>query len=339
MLVFTWVPPLALSGKPNNLRTSRRPAGRIFVAFGRPLGHVPLRKNREFHTTLLDKDGVTEMRIRRFSWIVLMMAVVGCSGIWSRRAAAEDAPPYNIILLTPDQLRADYMHTYDYPLPDTPNMDAFASQGTVFTRAYSAGPWTTPSFGAILTGMFPTVHGMTLPPYQGCGSSIIHPMLEGGFPSLPDYLILSAHKPILPELLRVHGVTTAVDNANCWSIWDVLQRGWDQLKFFAGYESVVEGHPDLNSPFYLTAPKTLAWASNSLRRTVIGVSSFGCISWNLTHRTTLRGNTIISELLTTIPTFTTTVSPDAGNFIAWRCSEMCTPSTVSSSSMRRKSCT
>ena len=211
-----------------------------------------------------EKNVVIAMRIHKISWAVMMLAVVGCCGIASRRAAAEDPPPYNIILLTPDQLRADYMRTYDYPLPDTPNMDEFARQGTVFTRAYAAGSYTTPSFGAILTGMFPTVHGMTLPPFQNCGPNITRPLIEGGLPSLPDFLILSPHKPILPELLKAHGVFTAADNANCWSFWDVLQRGWDQFKFVPGPRSPVEGHPNLSDPFYLTAPKTLEWAQKFL---------------------------------------------------------------------------
>jgi arylsulfatase A-like enzyme len=205
-----------------------------------------------------------ETRIRKIFWAVMMVAIAGCWGVQSVGAAAQDPPPYNIILVTPDQLRADYMHTYDYPLSDTPNVDAFARQGTVFTRAYSAGPWTTPSFGTILTGMFPTVHGMTLPPLEGCGANINHPMAEGGFPPVPAFLTLSPHKPILPELLKPHGVATAADNANCWSTWDVVQRGWDQFKFFQGDQSHVAGHPDLADQFYLTAPKTLAWAQQFL---------------------------------------------------------------------------
>jgi arylsulfatase A-like enzyme len=91
--------------------------------------------------------------------------------------AEEGSVPYNIILLTPDQTRADALHTYGYPSLDTPNIDQLAREGTVFTRAYSAAPWTTPSFGSIFTGLYPTVHGMTLPPYQGCGPYITHPMV------------------------------------------------------------------------------------------------------------------------------------------------------------------
>lgn len=195
--------------------------------------------------------------VRNFGYL-LTAVVAGCCLARSMGGAVPDVPPYNIILLTPDQMRADYMHTYDYPLPDTPNIDELARQGTVFTRAYAAGSYTTPSFGSILTGMFPTVHGMTLPPYQGCGASISHPLAAGNIPSIPEFLVLASHKPILPELLKARGMVTAADNANCWSIWDVLQRGWDQFKFLPGRQLQIAGHPNLADPIYLTAPATLA---------------------------------------------------------------------------------
>lgn len=204
------------------------------------------------------------MLIRRVFGVVVAIAIAGALGGIFGRVGAQEPPPYNIILITPDQLSADYMHTYGYSLPDTPNIDELASEGTVFTRAYAAGPWTTPSFGAILTGLFPTVHGMTLPPPEGCGPNINHPMVEGNAPPVSPFLLLSSYKPILPDLLKPHGFVTAADNANCWSVWDIRQRAWDQFKFIAGYQSQVEGHPDLRDPFYLTAPKTVAWAQQFL---------------------------------------------------------------------------
>jgi len=197
---------------------------------------------------------------------VLLVAMLACfvrSGL-AAPEAEHKVPPYNVILVTPDQLRADYMHTYGYPYADTPNIDQLAREGTVITRAYSAAPWTTPSFGAILTGLFPTVHGMTLPPYESCGPSITQPLTSGSIPSVPSFLLLSPHKPIIPELLKTHGMVTAADNANCWSIWDVVHRGWDSFKFFPGYQLPVPGHPGRSS-FYLTAPKTTAWAEQWLK--------------------------------------------------------------------------
>lgn len=189
---------------------------------------------------------------------------VGVQPAVSRGQVQKTSAPYNVILLTADQMSADYMHLYGSPYEDTPNIEALAARGTVFTRMYAAGPWTTPSFGTILTGLFPSVHGMTLPPYEGCGPSISQPLTDGKLPTVPSQLLLSQYKPILPEMLKAYGMVTAADNSNCWSIWDVTNRGWDSFKFFPGYQLPVPGHPG-SSEFYLTAAKTTAWAQDWLK--------------------------------------------------------------------------
>jgi arylsulfatase A-like enzyme len=170
--------------------------------------------------------------------------------------------PYNILLITPDQLRADFMHTYGAPWPNTPNIDRLAGEGMVFLQAYSAGGWTTPSFGSILTGRFPTIHGMTLPPSIACGPSVTNPEFAvDKLPSPPPYMTLSKSLPILPEMLKPYGVATAVDIANCWAIWDVLTRGWDSIKVIPSLERI---QGKLNRERYLTAPQTLEWAQKYL---------------------------------------------------------------------------
>jgi len=208
--------------------------------------------------------------MRRMTLIAVLVSL-GLGGLMAaiviaveRPTTAASAPPYNIILITPDQLRADSMHTYGYDLPDTPNIDKLASQGTVFLRAYSAGSWTTPSFGAVHTGLFPTVHGMGLPPYLSCGNSITRPMVQGEDLNIPAVVNLSPNKPVLAEILKSHGMTTAADNANCWSLFDVLKRGWDSVGFFPGWELTLPDHPNTEDPIYFTAPKTLSWAQNWL---------------------------------------------------------------------------
>ncbi|MGH9470625.1 MAG: sulfatase-like hydrolase/transferase, partial [Terriglobia bacterium] len=111
---------------------------------------------------------------------------------------------------------------------------------------------------------FPTVHGMTLPPYESCGPYITRPLTSGQLPPVPADLTLSPDKPILPELLKPAGMITAADNANCWSVWDIASRGWDTLKFFPGYQLRVPGHAGASS-FYLTAPQTTQWAVDWLK--------------------------------------------------------------------------
>lgn len=201
-------------------------------------------------------------------WGLILGTCLGgfnCGELFSARAAQVSAPRYNVLLITPDQMRADYMHTYGYSLPDTPNIDQLAREGTVFLRAYSDGAWTTPSFGSILTGLYPTVHGMTLPPPESCGAEIARPMATGKSSLIPSFLALSTKKPTIPEILKTHEMVTAADVANCWAAWDVRTRGWDSLKFFSGSQAPNPKHPDLRNTIYLTGPQTLEWAQQWLR--------------------------------------------------------------------------
>lgn len=204
----------------------------------------------------------TSTRTRYIVGLLLSVIWIGAQTLFC--APPDDQPPYNVIILEPDQLRADSIHTYGYSLPDSPNIDALGRQGTLFLHAYSAGSWTTPSVGAMFTGLFPTVHGMALPPYLGCGPSITRPMLTGGLPDVPPFVSLSLLKPTLPEVLKTHGMITAADNSNCWSFFDIVHRGWDSFKFFSGFQLVVPGHPETEDPYYNTAPGTLSWAQQWL---------------------------------------------------------------------------
>ena len=67
----------------------------------------------------------------------------------------------HILLITIDSLRADHVSTYGHYRETTPNLDDFASDGTVFRNAFSAANWTGASLASILTGLYPTVHGYT----------------------------------------------------------------------------------------------------------------------------------------------------------------------------------
>ncbi len=64
----------------------------------------------------------------------------------------------HVILITIDTLRADALSSYGGTVTSTPNIDSLAKDGTLFKNAYSAAPWTLPSFSSIMTGVSPTVH-------------------------------------------------------------------------------------------------------------------------------------------------------------------------------------
>jgi arylsulfatase A-like enzyme/Tfp pilus assembly protein PilF len=98
--------------------------------------------------------------------------------------AAQTRP--NVVLVTLDTTRADRMGFLGSTRGLTPQLDALARQGTVFTRAYSQAPLTTVSHATLFTGTHPPFHG-------------VHDFSEP----------LPADIPVLAELLRRQGYQTA----------------------------------------------------------------------------------------------------------------------------------
>ena len=71
-----------------------------------------------------------------------------------------DPRAQNVFLFTVDSLRADRIGSYNEATHSTPNIDAWASTGTVFLNAYSTSAWTAPGLVSILTGLHPPTHGV-----------------------------------------------------------------------------------------------------------------------------------------------------------------------------------
>jgi arylsulfatase A-like enzyme/tetratricopeptide (TPR) repeat protein len=85
--------------------------------------------------------------------VTICGAVAAASGWWFARASAPVNGP--IVLVSIDALRADRLRAYGYPGGRTPAIDALASDGLVFDRAYSHVPQTLPAHAALLTGRLP----------------------------------------------------------------------------------------------------------------------------------------------------------------------------------------
>ncbi len=76
--------------------------------------------------------------------------------LWARQGVEKP----NIILITLDTTRADYLGCYGNPNVRTPDLDALARRGVLFEQAATASPLTLPAHCTILTGMYPTYHGV-----------------------------------------------------------------------------------------------------------------------------------------------------------------------------------
>ncbi len=68
--------------------------------------------------------------------------------------------PSNVLVIITDQLRADHLGFMGVVPVSTPNLDRLAAQGRVFTNAYVANPVCMPNRATIITGRWPSAHGL-----------------------------------------------------------------------------------------------------------------------------------------------------------------------------------
>lgn len=77
------------------------------------------------------------------------------------QAASSQKPLPDVYLVTIDTLRADHLHCYGYTQIQTPTTDGLAREGIRFTKAFTPSPITNTSHTSILTGLLPSMHGVT----------------------------------------------------------------------------------------------------------------------------------------------------------------------------------
>ena len=66
----------------------------------------------------------------------------------------------NVLLISIDTCRADYLSCYGDPRGTTPRLDALARESSVFSEAVANVPLTLPSHCTMMTGMLPPSHGV-----------------------------------------------------------------------------------------------------------------------------------------------------------------------------------
>lgn len=86
----------------------------------------------------------------------------------------------NVVLLTVDTLRFDDTSGFGGKLETTPAIAALAKQGVTFTNTISPGPWTVPAMYSLITGLYPSEHGIT--------GGLVNPLVNKimGQPVLPQ---------------------------------------------------------------------------------------------------------------------------------------------------------
>ncbi len=162
--------------------------------------------------------------LKRSSLIVAMLLVsaVGAAGWFFLRARSPVYGRPNIVLISLDTCRADYLSCYGRFTKTTPHIDALAREGILFANVISPVPMTLPAHSSMLTG--------TLPPYHGVHGNIAYRLGE--------------RNVTLAERLREHGYRTAAvigafvldSRFGLRQGFDTYEDRWDsQLAITGGY--------------------------------------------------------------------------------------------------------
>lgn len=86
------------------------------------------------------------------------LLIFGLSLVNGLVSAQNERP--NIIMIVVDDMRYDEWGGGGHPFLKTPNIDQLAKEGTQFSRAYHAVPLCSPNRASILTGQYPSRHGI-----------------------------------------------------------------------------------------------------------------------------------------------------------------------------------
>ncbi|MGH6911308.1 MAG: sulfatase-like hydrolase/transferase, partial [Phenylobacterium sp.] len=134
--------------------------------------------------------------------------IAGRDGGRTAVPAGQTPPPFNVVVVLIDTLRADHTGAYGYTRPTSPHFDAVAREGVVFEQTVAQAPWTKPSVASLMTGVFVHKHGVV---------------------SSRD--ALGSERPTLAEALRERGYRTAAFSGNPWITPEFrFDRGFDSFE-------------------------------------------------------------------------------------------------------------
>jgi len=143
----------------------------------------------------------------------------------------------DVLLITIDTLRADHVQCYGYSRVRTPALNRLAQDGIRFANAFTPSPITTSSHASILTGRFPSAHGV----------------LNFGMP-------LDRRFPTWAEFLRESGYRTAAFIGSLVLDSRQMARGFDRgfesyENFPSRHSSAMRCHPDASKSGTCRGPR------------------------------------------------------------------------------------
>lgn len=100
------------------------------------------------------------------SWVWVLVLVVVFIAAWVVWYLSHSKSPIrkvrNVVVISIDTCRADYLSCYGFKRRTTPNIDALAREGVLFKSALSPVSMTLPAHSSMMTGTYPPTHGVHL---------------------------------------------------------------------------------------------------------------------------------------------------------------------------------
>lgn len=95
--------------------------------------------------------------------VLRMLGGAACTGLFGLPCLAEEKRRLNVVFILCDDLGWMDTSLYGSKFYETPNIDALAGRGMMFTQAYAANPLCSPTRASIMTGQLPARIGITAP--------------------------------------------------------------------------------------------------------------------------------------------------------------------------------
>jgi arylsulfatase A-like enzyme/Flp pilus assembly protein TadD len=175
---------------------------------------------------------------QRLAFLLILSLLLACSGLF-----ADVKPAPNVVVITIDTLRADHLGCYGDKQIRTPNIDALASEGVRFERAYTPVPVTLPAHTVIFTGTYPLLSGI----HDFSGNK------------------LNSSQPTLASVLKQRGYTTgAVVGSAVLDSRFGLNQGFDFYYDHFDFSRLQESNLDeMERPGNVVADVALDWLAEN----------------------------------------------------------------------------
>lgn len=158
------------------------------------------------------------LRVGLLAPLLVALTACGASGV---NPSDPGRQPPSVLLVIWDTVGAAHVGCLGEDGGPTPNLDALAADGVLFRNATTTAPWTQPAVASILTGLYPSHHGV-----------------------LRLWDVLPAARESLAERLTAAGYETAGVVSH-----ELLATRLGVAQGFASWdESAVAGHEGISSP-------------------------------------------------------------------------------------------